>query len=62
MILVRQINGTDFAKLVKVVAKILFRNRLIHDATDVQRRDTRGTKKEKDKRIWMEIGVEDREG
>ena len=51
MIFVRQIDGTNFAKLIEVVAKILFRDRLIHDATDVQRRDTRGTKKEKDKRI-----------
>ena len=58
MILVRQINGTDFAKLVKVVAKILFRNRLIHDATNVQRRDTRERKNEGDMGC---NGVEDRE-
>ena len=35
VVFVRQVDGTNFAELVKVIAKILFLNRLVHDTTDV---------------------------
>ena len=44
VILVGQIDGADFAKLIKVIAQLLFRDRLVHNTAHVQRRHAAGAK------------------